>query len=188
MSAGSETGQSTRQASMAFGDRLRHWRRQKGMKQVQLHEASGVGHTHLSRLERGLGNPTIDLIVTLSCTLGCSPFDLLGLESARLQFVVEKFAAYEKALKVPLPPSEPGRPKSLNLDEMASPMVQFIGSRLKAHRTARCLLLADVSELTGISASYLALIERGRGNLTLAKLMQLTLGLGMELPELLCSD
>lgn len=63
----------------AFGDRLRelrqetHWASQEDF----AHHA-GIDRTYISGLERGVRNPTLDVIVKLARGLGVAPAELLS--------------------------------------------------------------------------------------------------------------
>lgn len=63
--------------SIQFGKRLREFRIKAGLSQALLHEQTGVGIAHISRLERGVGNPTLDMMEALAIGVGCSVADLL---------------------------------------------------------------------------------------------------------------
>jgi transcriptional regulator with XRE-family HTH domain len=57
----------------AFGDRVRHLRRDRGWTQEQLAEAAGMDRSFLADVERGVRNPTLDTIHRLALGLGISP-------------------------------------------------------------------------------------------------------------------
>ena len=48
------------------------------MTQAQLSEHSGLFRTHLSRIECGTANPSLDAIVAIACALRVSPRELLA--------------------------------------------------------------------------------------------------------------
>lgn len=60
-----------------FGLNLRNLREQKGWSQEKLAEKSGLHRTYISGLERGIRNPTIDILQEIANALGVSPSDLL---------------------------------------------------------------------------------------------------------------
>jgi len=60
-----------------------------------------------------------------------------------------------------------------------------VGPRLRGRRLQLGLKLADVAEVTGLSLPYIANLERGRGNPTLAVLNSLAEALRLPLAELL---
>ena len=60
-----------------------------------------------------------------------------------------------------------------------------LGARLKALRNERGLRLADVSAETGISASFLSLVESGRNDLTITRLSRLCRYYGLSILEVL---
>lgn len=67
------------------------------------------------------------------------------------------------------------------------PMSQqaFVGAQLRALRAARRLSLGDVARETGISASFLSLVENGRSDITIGRLTRLVDYYGISITELL---
>ncbi|WP_454823373.1 helix-turn-helix domain-containing protein [Kocuria marina] len=63
---------------IAFGDRLRELRREPGWESQEsfAHHVS-LDRTYISGLERGLRNPTLDVIVKLAADLDVEPAELL---------------------------------------------------------------------------------------------------------------
>lgn len=59
-----------------FGQNLRDARRRIGMSQEHLSRPTGLHHTEISLLERGLRIPLLTTIVRLSHGTGASPVDL----------------------------------------------------------------------------------------------------------------
>jgi transcriptional regulator with XRE-family HTH domain len=68
-------------------------------------------------------------------------------------------------------------------EEPVSP--HHLGPELRRVRQARSLSLADVASETGISRSLLSLIETGRSDITLGRLMRLATLYGMHVTDLL---
>ncbi len=56
----------------ALGAAIKALRQEKKMKQQSLAEAAGIGVAHLSKIERGLGNPTWGTVVALAEALDVS--------------------------------------------------------------------------------------------------------------------
>ncbi|ARV65898.1 helix-turn-helix transcriptional regulator [Corynebacterium glutamicum] len=54
----------------ALGQKLVKARKQRGVTQVQLAEASGVQQAEISKIERGLANPTFSTLESLASHLG----------------------------------------------------------------------------------------------------------------------
>lgn len=48
-----------------------------------------------------------------------------------------------------------------------------LGTKLRALRTDRGLSIAEVADATGISASFLSLVENGRSDIAIGRLMRL---------------
>jgi transcriptional regulator with XRE-family HTH domain len=60
-----------------------------------------------------------------------------------------------------------------NANSAPSGSVEGLGARLRALRKARGLSLAQVAAATGISSSFLSLVETGKNDLTVARLVRL---------------
>lgn len=60
-----------------------------------------------------------------------------------------------------------------------------VGSALRQVRNARNLSLADVAEATGISASFLSLVENDRSDITIGRLVRLIDFYGISITDLL---
>jgi transcriptional regulator with XRE-family HTH domain len=61
----------------AFGEALREARRQRGVSQMGLYEASGIDRTYISAVERGIQGPTIRMIARFAKYLKVRPSDLV---------------------------------------------------------------------------------------------------------------
>jgi transcriptional regulator with XRE-family HTH domain len=61
----------------------------------------------------------------------------------------------------------------------------FVGAQLRALRAARRLSLGEVARETGISASFLSLVENGRSDITIGRLTRLVDFYGISITELL---
>lgn len=59
------------------GRRLKEYRQAAGLTQTLLHEITGVGIANISRLERGLGNPTLEVLEALAMGLKRNTYELL---------------------------------------------------------------------------------------------------------------
>ncbi len=62
--------------SKQLGECIRELRLQTGLSQVEFGERCGFYQTYLSRVERGLANPTINAIEVLANALGLTVFEL----------------------------------------------------------------------------------------------------------------
>ena len=60
-----------------FGDVLRRYRSEKNISQEELAFPAGVDRTFVSRLERGIRQPTITTLIGLGQALGVSAADLV---------------------------------------------------------------------------------------------------------------
>lgn len=72
-------------------------------------------------------------------------------------------------------------------DVTPEPMNQqeFVGAQLRALRGARRLSLGEVARETGISASFLSLVENGRSDITIGRLTRLVDYYGISIADLL---
>jgi transcriptional regulator with XRE-family HTH domain len=61
----------------AFGEALRATRKERGISQMDLYEASGIDRTYISAVERGLQSPTIRMIARFAKYLKVRPSDLV---------------------------------------------------------------------------------------------------------------
>ena len=59
-----------------------------------------------------------------------------------------------------------------------------LGPRLRRLRQGRELSLADVAEGTGISASFLSMVEKGQSDITVSRLMRLVRWFGVSIADL----
>jgi transcriptional regulator with XRE-family HTH domain len=70
----SEHGHPTAQL---FGERLKERRRALGLTQAQLFEKTGITAAYVSLIERGQGNPTLDMMVKLAEAVGAEAWDMI---------------------------------------------------------------------------------------------------------------
>lgn len=63
--------------AVAFGRAVRFARVRRGMEQRDLADKAGLNRSYLSSIERGVRNPTLDVIVRLSRSMGMSASDLV---------------------------------------------------------------------------------------------------------------
>jgi transcriptional regulator with XRE-family HTH domain len=61
----------------AFAATLIRLRQERGMTQVELSDASGINQSHISKLERGVGDPRLSTVLALAAALRVLPSDLL---------------------------------------------------------------------------------------------------------------
>lgn len=61
---------------IAFGSRLRALRLARGWSQEEFAHKAGLDRTYVSGVERGVRNPTLDVIMKLANTLEVDPADL----------------------------------------------------------------------------------------------------------------
>lgn len=74
---------------------------------------------------------------------------------------------------------------TIKFDDMASPRAKLFGRRLRALREAQGVSQALLYEKTGVTASYISLIERGKANPTLDCMASLCDALGEDVSNML---
>ncbi len=67
-----------------LGLRIKNLRRRRGRTQEQLAERMGLSVNYLSRIERGLENPTLETLLRLAEALRMDPVDLFVFDSEEL--------------------------------------------------------------------------------------------------------
>ncbi|WP_288632803.1 helix-turn-helix domain-containing protein [Pseudomonas sp. UBA5666] len=65
-------------AAWAFSKVLRERRKQAGLTQEKLALEAGVQRNYVSLIERGIHQPTINIIFKLAAALGCKPSALIA--------------------------------------------------------------------------------------------------------------
>ncbi len=68
-----------RDVRQAFAANLRRLRHAKGLSQETLAYEAGVNRTYLSKLEKGVSYPGLEVIAKLSDVLGVEPAELLNM-------------------------------------------------------------------------------------------------------------
>lgn len=64
----------------ALSSNIRALRKAQGLAQERLGLEAGVDRTFVSKLERGIGNPTLDILVKIANRLGVRVVDLLEVD------------------------------------------------------------------------------------------------------------
>lgn len=73
---------------LIFGNVLKRARIEAGLSQEELAHQAGVDRTFVSRLERGIRQPTITTLIGLAVALGCSATDLV--HEAEIEYLHKK--------------------------------------------------------------------------------------------------
>jgi len=60
------------------GENIRRQRLARGMSQEELAGEAGIAMRHLGRIERGEGNPTVEVLGKLAAVLGTRPQEFFG--------------------------------------------------------------------------------------------------------------
>lgn len=55
---------------ITVGNKIKTFREKKGWSQEDLADISGLHRTYISGVERGVRNPTIEIVFRISCALG----------------------------------------------------------------------------------------------------------------------
>src|SRR3954453_7126792 len=73
-------------------------------------------------------------------------------------------------------------------EQVTAPVVDGLGPKLRSLRRERGLSLNQVAAATGISSSFLSLVENGKNDLTVARLIRLVSYYGVAVSDLLVDD
>lgn len=73
----------------------------------------------------------------------------------------------------------------IHMEDAASPLARLFGQRLRERRVALNMTQAMLFEQSGIAASYISLIERGRSNPSLDIIEALSRAVGSSVSEML---
>ena len=84
-------------------------------------------------------------------------------------------------------PNEPAAPPRVHSAQVAE-FVALVGSRVRTARTMRGFSRRILSERSGVSQRYLAQLESGAGNISIALLYQIAAALGVQIRDLLLED
>lgn len=68
----------TSELAVLLGRNCRERRASLKMSQAELSERAGVAASHLSHIENGRGNPTLEVLEKMAAALYCGVVDLLG--------------------------------------------------------------------------------------------------------------
>lgn len=63
--------------AQAFGINVRRLRKERGLSQEALADEVGLAPTYVGQLERGLRNPTLEVVERFAHALGADPLELL---------------------------------------------------------------------------------------------------------------
>lgn len=80
-----------------MGERLKAARLELGVSQMDLAHLAGMNVANYGKIERGIGNPTLDTLVRLSGVMGIDPSSLVGglglhdLPPAKASYTVAEF-------------------------------------------------------------------------------------------------
>ncbi|ATC25309.1 XRE family transcriptional regulator [Caulobacter vibrioides] len=62
---------------MVVGGNVRRLRLERGLTQEQLAHEAEIDLTYLGAIERGKRNPSLEVLISISTALGCTPAELL---------------------------------------------------------------------------------------------------------------
>lgn len=87
-----------------LGSRIKRLRKNKGMNQAELAEATGVEINTISRYETGANAPSIEQLLNLAEALGVSPMEILPPQDPVLRRIFElRQALSEKVMQINSP-------------------------------------------------------------------------------------
>lgn len=68
-------------------DQMTRIREERGLSQSQLAEMVGANQATISKIERGLGNPTLTMIRRIAKALNCQPPDLFSRDALQVRLM-----------------------------------------------------------------------------------------------------
>lgn len=71
-----------KQLQAAFGQHVKRLRKERGYSQNEFAVAAGLTQAYLSRIERGIANPQLDIVQKIAVCLGISIPDLFNFDMA----------------------------------------------------------------------------------------------------------
>jgi transcriptional regulator with XRE-family HTH domain len=66
------------QAKQTLAERVRTLRKQRGLSQERVALEAGIDRTYQSQIERGIANPSLQVLCAVATALGASPSDLIS--------------------------------------------------------------------------------------------------------------
>ena len=66
------------QAKETLAERVRALRKQRGLSQERVALEAGIDRTYQSQIERGIANPSLQVLCAVATALGASPSDLIS--------------------------------------------------------------------------------------------------------------
>ena len=66
------------QTQTALAKRVRTLRKQRGLSQERLALEAGIDRTYQSQIERGIANPSLQVLCAVAAVLGVGPADLIN--------------------------------------------------------------------------------------------------------------
>ena len=76
---------------MTLGNRIRNYRLERGMTQIELAKKAGLSQGYLSDLEKNKFNPTTPIIMGIAVALGVSVDGLLGINDVKKSQLKRRF-------------------------------------------------------------------------------------------------
>jgi len=81
------------------------------------------------------------------------------------------------------------KPAAPSLDSLSTEeFLTLVGRRIRFHRTAGRMSRKRLAEVSGVSERYLAQLEAGQGNMSIALLRKVTTAIGLPLDVLLSNN
>jgi len=139
-----------------FGSRIRSLREATGMAQENFAYEYGIARTHLGNIERGLANPSLDVIETLARALCISVADLFTDEPI---------------------------PNKVVFDNKAPLLRQSFGARARAIRESLGLSQERFAHKWGVDRTYVSKVDRGLANPSLDAIESLTAALDISIVD-----
>lgn len=114
---------------MSIGDRLREYRKSKGMTQAELAEKAGISRSYYADIEKDYYNPSLETLKSISTALGVAPSAFLGDDTDLLTLVAvdnNMDAAYDALVNAKKEPATASDDELSGLDrELISMLCQL---------------------------------------------------------------
>lgn len=149
----------TAQIRKNIGANIRHLREEQGMTQLVLANMMGINRPYFGRIEQGIENPSVDMLVKITEALDVPLSHIF-------EDVDDRF------------------PHEHRMDEE---YLKSLGSKIKEHRKRQKLSQDRLALMIGSSAgkTYISRIERGEADVSVAALHRIAGALGVKVRDLI---
>ena len=162
-----------------FGGNIKYFRKKKSIKQKDLAATLGVSATHVALVEKGLRNPSIEMMLKM-CLL---------LDEGIAEMFVQRQPATKNTSKKRIKPLTNHTWRGLRVDEGETAgmdeIMENFGKNLREARKKKSLNLSEIANYVNISISRLRLVEKGEMPITFEEAINICDFLGEDIVEML---